>query len=250
MSTIFPREEKVETLFYKILENPRACQKLMHAFYEGMSNDEDTGLEEEKIEPNSMIFSKGLFMAYRNQDLSAFLMSVCGNSMFDLLRNALLIPLRFDDKGKENPILLSDEEGNIKAKVHIPLNKKQMFLRVYRKDCFLAKGFLEQHSFTEDMTIQTIENESHLGILMVQYIPDCIHKSLSDAQIYSVLWDYMMKLQDLLGHVFFYCGQFQEHYALGAFLPFTHFEYHLEKNMEVANGILFECIQELKKVSV
>ena len=249
MSTIFPREEKVEALFDKILENPKACQRLMHAFYEGMSNDEDSCLEEEQIEPDSMIFSKGLFMAYRNQDLSAFLMSVCGNSMFDLLRNALLIPLRFDDKGKENPILLSDDAGNIESDVRIPLNKKQMFQRVYRKDCFLAKGFLEQHSFKEDMSIQTIENESHLGILMVQYIPNCVHERLSDAQIYSILWDYMMKLQDLLGHVFVYCGQFQGQYALGAFLPFTHFEHHLEKNMEVANGILLECIQELEKVS-
>ena len=33
-------------------------------------------------------FVKALFDAYQNRDLSAFLMEICGNSMFDLLRNA------------------------------------------------------------------------------------------------------------------------------------------------------------------
>ncbi len=43
-----------------------------------------------------------LFQAYQNKDLSAFLMAICGNSMFDLLRNSFLIPIRFNDKGKTN----------------------------------------------------------------------------------------------------------------------------------------------------
>ncbi len=35
-------------------------------------------------------------------------MEICGNSMFDLLRNAFLIPMRFNDKGVTNPVRLTD----------------------------------------------------------------------------------------------------------------------------------------------
>ena len=38
-------------------------------------------------------FQNALFTAYRNRDLSAFLMEICRNTMFDLLRNACLIPI-------------------------------------------------------------------------------------------------------------------------------------------------------------
>ena len=56
---------------------------------------------------------KSLFDAYQNRDLSAFLMEICGNSMFDLLRNAFLIPMRFNDKGVTNPVRLTDAEGEL-----------------------------------------------------------------------------------------------------------------------------------------
>ena len=40
-------------------------------------------------------------------------MGICGNSMFDLLRNAFLIPMRFNDKGVTNPVRLTDAEGEL-----------------------------------------------------------------------------------------------------------------------------------------
>lgn len=248
MSTIFPREEKAEQLFDKILNDPRACQRLMNAFYEGIANDDDSGFEEEKVLPDKKVFTNALFTAYKNKDLSAFLMAVCGNSMFDLLRNAFLIPLRFNDKGKENPIILSDDQGNIISdKIHVPELKKHRFKKMYTKNVYLAYGFLEQHSFNEDMSINTIENESHLGILLLQDMPSVVHEKLTDAEIYSTLWDYMMKLEDLLYNAFFYCGELNGQYRLGVFLPFTHFEANVEKNIEIARGVLLECIQELLK---
>lgn len=246
MPTIFPREEKAEALFDKIAKDPRACKRLMDAFYEGVACDEDSGVEEERVLVDKQVFTNALFTAYKNKDLSAFLMAVCGNSMFDLLRNAFLIPLRFNDKGKENPILLSDEDGNfIESDIHIPESKKHMFKKLIEKNRYLAYGFLEQHSFKEDMSIQTIQNKSHLGILVVQEMPEEVHEKLSDAQIYSGLWDSMMKLEDLLYNAFFYCGDFKGKYCVGAFLPFTHFEHNLEKNIEVSNSILYECIQKM-----
>lgn len=248
MSTIFPREEKAEALFDKISNDPRACKRLMNAFYEGIACDEDSSVEEERVLPDKKVFTDALFMAYKNKDLSAFLMAVCGNSMFDLLRNAFLIPLRFNDKGKENPVLLSDVNGNINEKMHIPEMKKHMFKKIQKENIYLAYGFLEQHSFQEDMSIQTIENESHLGILLIQDMPKMVHEKLSDAQIYSVIWDYMMKLEDLLYNAFFYCGDLNGKYRLGVFLPLTHFEHNLEKNIEVAQGVLLECIQKLTTI--
>lgn len=62
---------------------------------------------------------------------------------------------------------------------------------------------LKQHSFKEDMSIRTIQNES-LGILVVKKCRKRFMKNLSDAQIYSGLWDSMMKLEDLLYNAFFY----------------------------------------------
>ena len=41
MATIFPREEKAEQLFEKILENPDACERLKDTFYEHFPESED-----------------------------------------------------------------------------------------------------------------------------------------------------------------------------------------------------------------
>ncbi len=40
-------------------------------------------------------------------------MEICGNSMFDLLRNAFLIHYGFNDKGVTNPVRLTDAEGEL-----------------------------------------------------------------------------------------------------------------------------------------
>lgn len=72
-SMIFPREEKTEILFQKILEDPWACEKLQETFYNSCLCGEET---DEVFSPDQ--FSKALFTAYRNRDLSAFLMEICG----------------------------------------------------------------------------------------------------------------------------------------------------------------------------
>ena len=81
-------------------------------------------------------FVKALFDAYQNRDLSAFLMGICGNSMFDLLRNAFLIPMRFNDKGVTNPVRLTDAEGELikQTSVNKQISQKQykMFQQIFR----------------------------------------------------------------------------------------------------------------------
>ena len=70
---IFPREEKAEYLFDKILENPQACERLMETFYESVESDgEYSG---EVLPPEK--FAKALFDAYKNKDLTAFLLAIC-----------------------------------------------------------------------------------------------------------------------------------------------------------------------------
>ena len=93
--TIFPREEKSEILFEKILRDPWACEKLMDTFcnYLFCNDDFDCNLSPEE-------FTKSLLSAYLDRDMSAFLMSICNNTMFDLLRNSYLIPYRFNADGK------------------------------------------------------------------------------------------------------------------------------------------------------
>lgn len=82
-NTIFPREEKSEILFEKILRDPWACEKLMDTFcnYLFCNDDFDCNLSPEE-------FTKSLLSAYLDRDMSAFLMSICNNTMFDLLRNS------------------------------------------------------------------------------------------------------------------------------------------------------------------
>lgn len=111
MSTIFPREEKAEQIFDEILKNPRACERLKDTFFAAIPSAEES--EGAGTDIPGTVFAAALFNAYENKDLSAFMMAVCNNSVFDLLRNSFLIPIRFNDKGVENPIFLTDENGNL-----------------------------------------------------------------------------------------------------------------------------------------
>ena len=104
MGTIFPREEKAEQIFDEILKNPRACDRLKNTFFAAIPSAEES--EGAGTDIPGTVFAAALFNAYENKDLSAFMMAVCNNSVFDLLRNSFLIPIRFNDKGVENPILL------------------------------------------------------------------------------------------------------------------------------------------------
>ena len=99
--TIFPREEKADVLFNKILNDPWACEKLQGTFCNSLFCNEDNNFPLSPAE-----FSQALFNAYHNRDLSAFLMAICQNTLFDLLRNSFLIPYRFNADGRTNPIII------------------------------------------------------------------------------------------------------------------------------------------------
>ena len=104
--TIFPREEKAEVLFDKILSDKWAYNKLFQTFCDNLFCNDDSGTEISPLE-----FTEALFNCYINKDLSAFLMAISQNTLFDLLRNSFLIPYRFNADGKQNPIIMTDDNG-------------------------------------------------------------------------------------------------------------------------------------------
>ena len=133
MSTIFPREEKTEQIFDEILKNPHACERLKDTFFEAIPSAEES--EGAGTDIPGTVFAAALFTAYENKDLSAFMMAVCNSSVFDLLRNSFLISIRFNDKGVENPIFLTDENGDLLSgsHQHACAKKYKMFHKLYEQ---------------------------------------------------------------------------------------------------------------------
>lgn len=133
MSTIFPREEKAEQIFDEILKNPHACERLKDTFFEAIPSAEES--EGAGTDIPGTVFAAALFTAYENKDLSAFMMAVCNSSVFDLLRNSFLISIRFNDKGVENPIFLTDENGDLLSgsHQHACAKKYKMFHKLYEQ---------------------------------------------------------------------------------------------------------------------
>ena len=255
MGTIFPREEKAEQIFQKILENPYACERLQDLFFEALSNTGDGNLTEKG-------FASALFQAYQNRDMSAFLMAICENSMFDLLRNSFLIPIRFHDKGVTNPVRLTDQQGERLRSCQIEVTSKQykMFRQIFDHadtipdyQICLAYGFREKHCYSgkQEGEIQTIKIGEHVGVLLLFGIPETAKEKMNDNEVYSIVWDFMMKLEEILPRAFMYYGTMDENKMehqtsqIGIFLPFRHFEHQLEKNVEQANGIGLGCREKI-----
>ena len=177
MATIFPREEKAEMLFDKILANPEACRRLKRTFYDAIDSGDEFVTENLPAKQ----FTAALFDAYENKDLTAFLMAVCQNSMFDLLRNAFLIPFKFNADGHTNPIFLTDEEGKLleSKKREVTAREYEKFHETYRQhQCaprsklYLADGYDIVRSYTEGMQIQEKKENKKRGVMALYALPD------------------------------------------------------------------------------
>ena len=107
MALVLPREEEVENMFSRILSSEESCERLMETFYDHLCDDK------REMDADPQHFAEVLLNAYKNGDVSALLLELCNRSMFDLLKEAYLIPRRFHGKSGENPVLLTDAEGNL-----------------------------------------------------------------------------------------------------------------------------------------
>ena len=92
MQTVLPREEAVEGVISKVLESQEACDRLNEVFYEHLENYQEINDDGDRH------FAEVLLQSYKNGDVSALLLELCGGSMFDLLRDAYLIPKKFHGK--------------------------------------------------------------------------------------------------------------------------------------------------------
>lgn len=246
--TIFPREEKAEALFDKILSDPWACEKLQETFckYLFCSEEESTPL-------SASDFTQALFNAYLNRDLSAFLMAICQHSMFDLLRNSYLIPFRFNADGKQNPIIMTDDNGGLLPEYQKAVHPKEYehFREVYdtlpnKRNLYLAKAYCYTHSYDpETATTQQVILQEHTGILLIRELPDTVKQQETEAQAYCAVWDLMADLEKELPMAFVFYGQDsliehdKRYDELGIFLPNSHFLKHLEKHVQKAEEIIY-----------
>ena len=238
MATIFPREEKAEQLFEKILENPDACERLKDTFYEHFPESEDMDAQMPAV--SAQTFTRALFQAY-----------------------SFLIPIRFNDKGKTNPIFLTDDQGILREKlpVNVPDKVYQKFSRIYQHREpipqmreYLAYGFREEHRYgEEDLSVESVEIGRHLGILLLYAMPEHLQEHLTDAQVYVHVWDALMRLEDVLPRAFMYYGKMQVNgqetgsEELGIFLPLRHFGDAMERNIEQADGIALGFREEMER---
>lgn len=243
MSTIFPREEKAEQIFDEILKNPHACERLKDTFFEAIPSAEES--EGAGTDIPGTVFAAALFTAYENKDLSVFMMAVCNSSVFDLLRNSFLISIRFNDKGVENPIFLTDENGDLLSgsHQHACAKKYKMFHKLYEQQdeipdyhMYMADGFREKHGYNEKGEIETFRISEHTGILMLFEFPESVTLEINEERSYAIIWKYLMKLQEQLPRALMYYGRRDENGVekntskLVIFLPFCHFEHEMEKN--------------------
>ena len=128
MSLVLPREEEVEKMFSRILASRDACERLSETFYNHLCDDNRF------IDSDPGHFAEVMLKAYENGDVSAVLLELCNRSMFDLLKEAYLIPKRFHGKTGENPVLLTDINGkvlNTKQSV-VSRHEYKKFLEIYQ----------------------------------------------------------------------------------------------------------------------
>ena len=246
--TIFPREEKAEVLFDKILSDKWAYNKLFQTFCDNLFCNDDSGTDLSPLQ-----FTEALFNCYTNKDLSAFLMCLCNNTVFDLLRNSYLIPYRFNADGKPNPIIFTDESGNLLPEYKSIAHEKdyQHFNTIYqglnnKKNIYFAKAYRYSHSYDPDSadTFQQILEE-HSGVLLIRELPDTVKSKETEAEAYSALWDLMIQIEKDLPMAYVFYGQDsliendKRYDELGIFLPNSHFLKNLEKHVEKAEAIIY-----------
>ena len=111
MSTIFPREEKAEQIFDKILENPKACDRLKNTFFEAIPSAEES--EGAGTDIPGTVFAAALFNAYENKDLSCFngnIVSVSDITPESIAQKLLEITNSF----AENTFFIADNTAYVK----------------------------------------------------------------------------------------------------------------------------------------
>lgn len=255
MQTILPREEAVEEIFSKIASSKEACGRLKDVFQEHM--------EEENIFGDSAEhFANVLFHAYENGDLTAFLLELCGRSMFDLLREAFLIPKKFHGKAGENPVLLTDLDGNLLQNTKVSAREYAKFKDTFEKHAcaprskiYLADGYDIVRSYKKGIEIEEEKVNKSRGVLCLYALPDTCRMGLTEAEAYAIVWDTFMEIQKAAPHAIVYYGQetgikrekkFDE---IGVLLPIHEFERKMLHHIQEVDGIVLACREKMMEIA-
>ena len=121
METIFPREEKADLLFDKILKDPEACERLMQTFMEKLIRI--LNWWEDIFHRNSLL--RHCLMPIKPGS-DSILMAVCKTACLTYCathfwhRSALMRTDRI------NPYLLTDEDGNLIQTKEIHVSEKRL----------------------------------------------------------------------------------------------------------------------------
>lgn len=246
-TTIFPREQRADFLFEKILNDPWACEKLQETFVNYLRYNDDS--YETPLQADQ--FAQALFNAYRNRDLSAFLMAICNNTLFDLLRNSFLIPYRFNADGKTNPVIMTDDNRHLLSEYKTVIHDKeyQHFCKICQvlgnsNNIYLASAYRYSHCYAPDnMTVEQKILEQNNGVLLIRELPDTVKQKETEAEAYSAVWDLMIALEKALPMSYIFYGQDSlvknniRYDEIGIFLPnsifLTNLEHHIKKAEEI-----------------
>lgn len=239
--TVFPIKENTSILFDKILNDPWACERLLETFTQHLliSDEYDNAI-------SAKSFTKALFETYTNRDLSLFLMYISKNTLFDLLRNAFLIPYKINADGKMNPLVLTDDKGDLKEAYKDDVTKHEYhhFKKVFENleeqydHLYFAQAYRYGHGISDDEIVQEIY-EIHKGVLLVRKLPEDITQMKSEAEVYSAIWELMIELEKNLPLCFVFYGRNDRLDEIGIFLPNMHREKNLEKHIRKAEEIIY-----------
>ena len=258
MQTVLPREEEVEAIFSQILASPDSCKKLMDVFYDAM--DDNHLLESD--DPKH--FSKVLFYAYQNGYVTALLLKLCGKSMFDLLRDAYLIPKKFHGKAGMNPVLLTNPDGELlpTAKKIVSSREYSKFKEIYknhecapRSKLYLADGYDIVRFYVDgsEMNITEKKENKRRGIMILYALPDTKKLGLTEAQAYAVVWNTFHNIQKKAPHAIVYYGQEtglkkeQTFDEIGILLPIREFEKKMLHHLSEVDGLVLTCREKMIK---
>lgn len=252
MTTLFPRVQEVENIFHKILESEEACTRLRETF--NSSLEDFQGSEELSNEA----FSKIILNSYQNQDISALLLSLCGKTMFDLLRDAYLIPQTFHGKAGENPVILTSPSGELlegKDVSHHTMKRFQDILsqhqKVPRSLIYLADGYDIERYYKHDGSVGQRKKDAIRGILLLYALPDTKKLHLTTAQVYAIIWDTFFNIQKAapLARVFY--GQEtgeknkKDYDEIAILLPSHLFRRQMLEHMEIIDGLVLSCREKM-----
>ena len=206
-------------------------------------------------------FLQVLFHAYQNGDISALLLELCGRSMFDLLREAYLIPKKFHGKAGENPVLLTDAAGELRPGEKVSAREYAKFKETYehhecapRSALYLADGYDLVRTYTEGLNITEEKDNRKRGVLALYALPDTCKLGLTEAQAYAVVWDAFQKIQKEAPRAMVYYGQEtglkkenpdKPYDEIGILLPIHEFEKKMLQHLDEIDGIVLACREKM-----